>query len=184
MNGERMHVWFRAIAPALILLSAALVAPAAAGGADPNGAAAGVTGWALLGANPVFGQSEELRAGYDFGSGGWLSWLEPAVGLMHSDGLDSAGAAWALRGYLLAHALDASLLSRLIGGATLPDGDIYGGLYGQYGWRYYDWSAGWLVGGVLSFPSRVWQTVAEYDHDMWGERANTQTVVIGLRRKF
>ena len=142
------------------------------------------TAWALLGANPNFGQSEELRGGYEFGGDGVLSFLEPALGLMHSDGLDQGGAAWAFRGYLLAHALDASMFSRLLGGTPLPEGNVYGGLYGQYDIRHDAWSAGWLVGGLVAWPSKSWQSVAEYDHDFIGERANTQTVVIGLRHAF
>jgi hypothetical protein len=143
-----------------------------------------VTAWALLGSNPVFGQSEEVRVGYLFGGEGPLSFFEPAFGFMHNDGLDQDGASWAARGYLLAHTLDAEMFSRLLGGIDLPAGDVYGGLYCQYGVRNNDWSAGYVVGGLVAWPSKVWQTVAEYDRSFIGERADTQTVVVGLRHTF
>jgi hypothetical protein len=176
-------VWQYLAVVVSVLMCLAVWAGSAVYGADPN-SPPGVTGWALLGANPVFGQSEELRVGYDLGGSGALSWLEPAAGVLHSDRLDNRVAAWAARGYLIAHAIDAAMISPLIGGAQLPAGNLYGGLWGQYEFSQHSISGGWLVGGIIEWPSQIWQTVAEYDHDLWGERADTQTVVIGLRRKF
>jgi hypothetical protein len=151
-------------------------APAGTEGSD------GVTAWALVGANPEFGKSQELRLGYE---GLLFPELELAVGAVHLDAPEPAVDAWSARGYLLVHALDASMVASVLGnGVTLPDGNLYGGLFAQYSFdRADEWSGGYLVGGLVDWP-RGWQTVAEYTTNLWNNDHNAYAFAVGLRKKF
>jgi hypothetical protein len=151
-------------------------------GQEPNIPHQGLTGWALLGTNPDFGKSEELRVGYE---GLLFPEVEVAVGGLHLEAPDGAVEEWSGRGYLLFHALDAEMIASVLGnGIALPNGNVYGGLFGQYTHdREKEWSGGYVVGGLVDWP-KGWQTVGEYQESLWNTDTNSYAFVLGLRKEF
>jgi hypothetical protein len=141
--------------------------------ADPN---AGVTGWVLAGPG-----AQEFRVGYE----GLLPDIEVALGGRHLDAPDEGVEHWGLRAYVLAHALDTQIVATMIGNKiALPDGDIYGGIFGDYTLdRANEWSGGYVVGGLVAFP-RGWETFVEYDATVFNTTDNAYQVMAGLRRRF
>ena len=148
------------------------------GADDPN---SGLRVWALTGAQPELGARQELRVGWE----GLLPDIELAIGGLHVDAPEPAVDQWGLRGYAIAHALDAKMLGQAIGhGVTLPDGSLYLGGFGQYSFdRDEEWSGGYVVGGLIGWP-KGWETVAEYESLIWNSDDNEYAFLIGLRRKF
>ncbi len=149
---------------------------------DPNAPAdKGFNAWFGLGMNPKFGQMEEARVGYE----GLLPNVEVAAGFAHFDAPPADGPDWAGRAYLIAHALDTQMVASFLGNKfTLPDGDVYGGLFGQYAeGGAQNFSGGYLVGGEVAWP-KGWNTFLEYQVDLWNKDMDTFAVVAGLVRKF
>jgi hypothetical protein len=146
----------------------------AAAAADPN--SAGLTAWMLAGSG-----GQEIRLGYE----GLLPDLEVALGGRHLDAPDEGIDHWAIRGYVLAHALDAQMLGSVLGkDITLPDGNLYGGLFGEYAYdREDELSGGYVVGVLVDFP-KGWQTVVEYQATIFNSTDNAYQVNAGLRHKF
>lgn len=146
--------------------------------ADPSD---GLTVWTLVGTNPEFTKAQEVRVGYE----GMLPGMEAALGVLHLDGPDPEVEEWSGRAYLLAHALDARMIASFLGnGITLPDGNLYGGLFGQYTYdRDDEWSGGYVVGGLVDWP-KGWQTVAEYQTNIWNNDRDSFAFIVGLRKKF
>jgi hypothetical protein len=153
---------------------------ATARAADPN---SGMTLWVLGGSGVQENgtPTEELRVGYV----GLLPDVEFAIGGRHMEAPDSDVQKWGVRGYALAHALDTQMIASMIGNKlTLPDGDIYGGLF--IAWTYDrsdEWSGGYVVGGLVDWP-KGWQTCLEYDADVFNTNDNNHTILAGLRRRF
>jgi len=138
---------------------------------DPN--APGIRAWALGGAGV-----EELRIGYE----GLIPDIELALGCQHRDAPDDGVEEWPARAYVIAHALDANMVATLIGGnMRLPDGNLYAGLFAEYGFEDSGWSGGWMLGGAVDWP-RGWQVIAEYQVSVW--QSEEQVFLFGLRRRF
>lgn len=140
---------------------------------DPNG---GLSVWALAG-NGV----QEGRIEWD----GWVEDIGLAVGGVHRDAPDGDVEEWSARGYLLAHALSTEMLASLGGGRwSLPDGNIYAGVFGEYTFdREKEWSGGYVVGALTAWPGK-WETVAEFQSDVWNTSDDEDEFVVGLRRRF
>ncbi len=179
-DGWTVAVWILSAAVSLGVcwLLGAAAAGAAEPAVEPND---GFTGWVLLGANPEFGRSEEIRLGYE----GLFERIELAVGAQHLDGPEPGVEEWSGRAYLIAHALDANMIASVLGyDVDLPPGNLYAGLFGQYSYdRDDEWSGGYLIGGLVEWPWR-WQTVAEYQHNVWNNDHDSYAFVVGLRRRF
>lgn len=145
-----------------------------AGGWTPDGG--DVTAW-VLGTDG----GQEVRVGYT----DLIPDIELALGGVHRDAPDDGVEKWAVRGYALAHALDAEMLASAIGNSIpLPDGNLYGGLFCQYTYdRHDEWSGGWVLGGLVDWP-RGWQVVAEYQEVVWNTDDNEYPLFIGLRKVF
>jgi hypothetical protein len=151
----------------------------AQGAEDANGLAvnSGVTVWALGG------------PGMQEGRVGWLAPLgveniELALCGVHIDAPDGEIERWPLRGYVMAHALDAQMLATLLGAdVKLPPGALYGGLFAEYAWdREHEWSGGYSVGGLVTVQG--WDLVAEYQATICNATDNGYEFVGGLRRRF
>jgi len=164
----------------LVVFLAVLLFVPSVRAADPN---SGMTVWALGGSGVQENgtPTEELRIGYQ----GLLPDIELAAGVRHMEAPDEGVQKWGVRAYALAHALDTQMIASMIGNKlTLPDGDIYGGLFA--GWTYDrsdEWSGGYVVGGLVDWP-KGWQTCLEYDADVFNTNDNNYTILVGLRRKF
>ncbi len=150
-------------------------------GQDPNGPIRFFTTWTLIGTNPEFGKSEEMRIGYE----GLLPDLEIAASVVHLEAPDTTVDSWSGRVYGLWHALDANMVASFLGnGIELPKGNLYGGLFGQYSYdREEEWSGGYVVGGLVDWPAK-WQTVGEFQSTVWNTTDNGYAFVVGLRKKF
>jgi len=160
------------------IIVAMIVAPNTGAGPnlDPNANEEGATLWLLF--RPG---AQEVRLGYQ----GLLPDIELAVGVLHIDAADPGIEEWPVRGYLIAHAIDAEMLGSLIGNKiVLPDGNLYGGLFGEYTYdRENEWSAGYIVGGLVDWP-KGWQTTAEYQATVWNCDDADQWFWLGLRKEF
>ena len=144
--------------------------------ANPNDKP-GVTAWVLGGSG-----IQELRVGYV----GLLPTIELATGVRHIDVLEGGEVEhWPIRGYAIAHALDASMLAKVLGADfVLPDGNLYGGLFAEYAFdRDNEWAGGYVIGGLIDFP-KGWQTVVEYDATVFNATNNGYELMLGLRRQF
>lgn len=160
------------VAAILAILALAPTAQAA----DPN-ENPGITGW-VLGGSGV----QELRIGYE----GLLPTIEFAAGIRHLDVLEAGVVEqWPIRGYAIAHALDTTMLASVLGADfKLPNGNVYGGLFGEYAFdRENELSGGYVVGGLVDWP-RGWQTVIEYDATVFNCTKQGYEFLIGLRRQF
>jgi hypothetical protein len=155
---------------------------------DPN---SGLNVWTLLGTTPNFARAEEIRVGYE----GLLPKIEFAVSGIHVDGPEEGQSDWVGRFYAIAHALDAKMITHVLGNEfPLPEGNLYGGLFVGYAYHNeHNWSAGWLVGGSTAWPwdglvgkSNSWslKTVVEYQADIWNANRNAYTVSTGLLFQF
>lgn len=146
-----------------------------ASGADVNDAP-GVTVWAL-GGDGV----QELRIGYR----DLLPNTEFAVGGVHLDAPDDGVEEWPIRGYAIAHAMSADMIAKALGASiTLPDGDLYAGLFGEYTYdREDEFAGGWLVGAQVSWPGN-WKTVVEYQGTVFNASDDDWQIVAGLCRRF
>lgn len=140
---------------------------------EPN---EGFTAWGLFG-----DQFEELRVGYE----GLLNDFEVAIGGVHRDAVDPFAEEWSLRGYAIAHALDAEMLASVLGGERkLPDGELYAGLFAEYTFdREKEWSGGYVIGGRVHWP-KDWMAVVEYQATMFNSTDNDYKVVGGLAKAF
>lgn len=149
---------------------------------DPN---EGLTVWAILGVNPEWGKFQEARVGWQFEGQGWLAGIEVFGSLLHQDGPEAATQEWAGRAGLIAHALDAQMVASFLGNnVTLPDGNLYGGIFAQYAHdRDKEWSGGLLAGGLVDWPGS-WQTVVEYQQTTFNSDHAAYAVVAGLRKRF
>lgn len=152
----------------------------AASAADSNALAVepndGLAAWALAGDGLQEGRIEYLGLIEDIGL---------AVGGVHRDAVDDGVEEWSLRGYVLAHALSSEMIAGVSGKKwTLPDGDLYGGLFGEYCFdREAEWAGGYVVGGLVDWP-RNWQTVVEYQSTVWNTSDSGYEIVAGLCRRF
>lgn len=155
-----------------------LVCSTTYGAADPN---AGWRAWVLTGAQPEIGGRQEGRIGYE----GLLPDVEFAIGGLHRDAPDDGVEDWSIRAYGIAHAVDTQMVASVIGhGLTLPDGNLYVGLFPEYTFdRDKEWSGGYIVGAIVDWP-KGWQTVAEYESVIWNTDDDDYVFSIGLRRKF
>ena len=143
---------------------------------DPNDKP-GLTGWVLGGSG-----MQELRIGYE----GLLPTIEFAGAVRHLDTLaDGATEEWPIRGYVIAHALDAQMLASVLGADfKLPDGNVYAGLFAEYAFdREDEVSGGYVVGGLIDWPAG-WQVVAEYDATVFNTTRSGYEFIVGLRHKF
>jgi len=143
---------------------------------DPNDEP-GLTAWALGGSGV-----QELRIGYQ----GLLPTIELAAAVRHLDVMgDGQLEQWPIRGYAIAHALDAEMLASILGNEIeLPKGNLYAGLFGEYTFdRDNEWACGYVVGGLVDFP-RGWQTVLEYDATVFNSTSNEYEFMLGLRKRF
>lgn len=140
---------------------------------DPNG---GLSAWALAGDG-----MQEARIEWT----GWIQDIGLAVGGVHRDAPDGGVEEWSGRGYVLAHALSTEMVASLAKGKwTLPDGDLYAGAFAEYTFdRDNEWSGGYVVGALVEWPGK-WQTVAEYQAEVWNATDNDYEFVVGLRRRF
>lgn len=166
---------------AVVFLMVTLPLGGAARAADANDLAAddpndGFAGWAMAGGGIQEGRLEYIGLVEDIGL---------AVGGVHRDAVDAGIEEWSLRGYVLAHALSTEMIGSLIGkDFTLPGGNLYGGLFGEYCFdREEEWSGGYVVGGMVDWPNK-WQTVVEYQSTVWNTSDSGYEVVAGLRRLF
>ena len=167
-------IWLVALVVALCC-----VCPVQADELDSNDV--GLRVWAMTGINPEFGKTQELRVGCE----GFLADTEFAIGGVHANAPDVGIEQWSLRTYAIAHAIDANMVAQALNKSfAIPEGDIYGGLFGQYSFdRDKEWSGGYVVGGLVSWP-RGWQTVAEYQALIFNSEDNDYAFVVGLRRSF
>jgi hypothetical protein len=155
-------------------------ATARAAARDPNDP--GITLWVLGG--PAIGDNvgtQEVRLGYR----NLLPDIEVAFGLKHLDAPESGVEHWPVRGYLLAHALDANMLASVVGNKIkIPEGDIYGGLFAEYTYdRDKEFAGGYVIGGEVSWP-KGWKTVAEYDATVFNASDNAYEFIVGLKKEF
>lgn len=135
-----------------------------------------VTAWALGGEG-----IQELRVGYE----GLLPDIEVAFGALHKDAAEPEEQEWPVRGYVIAHALDASMVASALGtDFTLPEGNLYAGLFCEYTRdRADEWSGGYIVGGLVEWP-RKWQTVAEYQSAIFNTDQEDNRFMFGLCKRF
>ncbi len=143
---------------------------------DPND---GWRAWVGMGTNPEFGKMEELRFGYK----GLLPDIELAVSVLHKDAPDEGVEAWPVRGYLLAHAIDAEMIASALGrNLELPKGNVYGGLFGEYSYdRDKEVSGGYVAGALVDWPGK-WQSYAEYQRSVFNTMNNADAFFVGVVR--
>lgn len=155
------------------VIFALLVAPC--WGSDANDVT-GLSVWAL-GSDG----RQELRVGWR----GLLPSLEFAAGGVHFDAPDDGVEEWEVRGYAMAHLLDADLAAQLLGTERkLPDGNLYGGLFAAYGYdRADEWSGGYVLGGQVEVRP-TWYAVTEYEGVVLNATNDDWKFVAGLCHVF
>jgi len=137
--------------------------------------------WVGLGTNPEFGKMEELRFGYK----GLLPDIELAVGVLHKDAPEEGVEDWPIRGYAIAHAIDAEMIASALGKElTLPKGNVYAGLFAEYSYdRENEWGGGYVVGALVDWP-RKWQTYGEYQRNIFNTSNEDDAFFVGLVRRL
>lgn len=137
--------------------------------------------WFGMGTSPDFGQMQELRIGYK----GLLPDIELAVGVLHKDVPEEGVDDWPIRGYAIAHAIDADMIASALGKElTLPKGNAYIGLFAEYSYdREDEWSGGYVVGALVEWP-RKWQTYAEYQKNLFNTSNEDDAFFVGLVRRL
>jgi len=151
------------------IVAAMLVAPCGGQTPEPNGPAGSLTIWPMVG-----DQVAELRVGWSFEA------LEAYVAPRFDKTLASEGdVATDLRFYGLYNALDTAMVAHWIDGElVLPEGRVYGGIFGGPEFADDRWEFGWLVGSRVTLGGggdagyelswateyqRPWHTWREYD---------------------
>lgn len=118
----------------------------------------------------------ELRAGLQKG------YLEAYVAPNYNVTTDVFG----LRVYGLYNAIDTEMAANLLGTTTpLPDGALYGGLYG--GWKFEgdQMEGGWLIGGMVEVKENFfWTTEYQRGFTLFSEDPDRDALVTGIRIVF